>query len=172
MKTKIKFAICSVVAIISIVITNYGDEIRTSKAGLELIGNAEACMREPYYCPAGILTIGIGSTSGSIENRTYTDAEIAARWVSDIKETEQCVNKYGNGKALPQPVFDSVVSLTFNVGCTKMRSSTMYTYLNTNELTKACNEFPRWRFSNGIALDGLSKRRTKEQRHCLTGTTQ
>ena len=51
---------------------HYSDEIRTSKTGLEIIGNAESCIREPYYCPANILTVGIGST-GSVEQKRYTD---------------------------------------------------------------------------------------------------
>lgn len=169
MKTKIKLALCSVVAIIGIVTTQYSGEIRTSQAGLEIIGNAESCVQEPYYCPANILTIGVGSTTGSIENRTYSYEEIAARWVSDIKDTERCVNQYGNGQSLPQPVFDAVVSITFNVGCTKMRSSTMYRYLNANELLQACNEFPRWKYEGGVVLNGLVKRRGQEHALCLTG---
>ena len=64
-------SICSVSTIIGIVLTNYSDEIRTSKTGLEIIGNAESCIREPYYCPANILTVGIGST-GSVEQKRYT----------------------------------------------------------------------------------------------------
>ena len=58
--------------IIGIVLTNYSDEIRTSKTWLEIIGNAESCIREPYYCPVNILTVGIGST-GSVEQKRYTD---------------------------------------------------------------------------------------------------
>ncbi|MCW7438069.1 hypothetical protein OHD52_26370 [Escherichia coli] len=27
--------------------------VRTNQAGLELIGNAEGCRRDPYMCPAG-----------------------------------------------------------------------------------------------------------------------
>lgn len=41
--------ICSVSAIIGIVIANYSDEIRTSQASLEIIDNAESCRNDPYY---------------------------------------------------------------------------------------------------------------------------
>jgi len=97
-------AICSVSVIIGIVIGDYSGEIRTSKAGLEIIGNAEACRNEPYYCPANILTVGIGSTTGNIEQRKYSDDEIAKRWVDDIKSAEQCVKHFANGFHLPQSV--------------------------------------------------------------------
>lgn len=161
-------AICSVPIIIGIVITNYSDEIRTSEAGLEIIGNAESCIREPYYCPANILTVGIGST-GNLEQKIYSDEEIAKRWVDDIKTAELCVNRYADGVHLPQSVFDAVTSITFNVGCTKMRTSTMYKHLNTGDYKLACNEFPRWNKAGGKVLNGLMIRREKEMGLCLSG---
>ena len=160
-------AVCSVSAIIGIVLVNYSDEIRTSKTGLEIIGNAESCVREPYYCPANVLTVGIGST-GNIQQKAYTDEEIAKRWVSDIKTAEMCVNRYANGFHLPQPVFDAVTSITFNVGCTKMRTSTMYKHLNNGDYKAACNEFPRWSKAGGKVLNGLVIRREKEKALCLS----
>lgn len=161
-------AVCSVTVIIGIVIANYSDEIRTSKAGLEIIGNAESCVREPYYCPANVLTVGIGST-GNVEQKIHSDEEIAQRWVDDIKTAEQCVYRHANGFHLPQPVFDAVTSITFNVGCTKMRTSTMYKYLNGGDYQRACNEFPRWNRANGKVLNGLVIRREKERALCLNG---
>jgi len=159
--------ICSVSVIIGIVIGDYSNEIRTSKAGLEIIGNAEACRNEPYYCPANILTVGIGSTTGNIEQRKYSDDEIARRWVDDIKSAEQCVKRFANGFHLPQSVFEATVSITFNVGCSKMKSSTMYRYLNSGNYQAACNELPRWNKANGKVLKGLVVRREKERELCL-----
>ncbi|WP_392560863.1 lysozyme [Orbus sturtevantii] len=160
-------AICSVSVIIGIVLNDYTNDIRISRAGLELIGDAESCINQPYHCPAGILTIGIGSTTGEIQPRKYSDDEIARRWVNDIKSAEQCVNQYANGKKLSQSIFDAAVSITFNVGCSKMRVSTMYGYLNRAEYQKACNELPRWNKSNGKLLNGLIIRREKERLLCL-----
>ena len=161
-------AICSVVVIISMVLANYSSEIRTSKAGLEIIGYAESCVREPYYCPANVLTVGIGSTV-NVEQKAYSDEEIAKRWVDDIKTAEMCVNRHANGFHLPQSVFDAVTSITFNIGCTKMRASTMYRYLNTGDYKAACNEFPKWNRANGKVLNGLVIRREKERALCLGG---
>lgn len=161
-------AICSVSVIIGIVIANYSDEIRTSRDGLDIIGNAESCVREPYHCPANVLTVGIGSTS-NVEQKIYSDEEIAKRWVSDIKTAEQCINRHAKGFHLPQSVFDAVTSITFNVGCTKMRASTMYRYLNTGDYKAACNEFSRWNKAGGKVLNGLVIRREKEKALCLSG---
>ena len=40
--------VCSVGAIITLLFANFGGEIRTSKQGLEIIGDAEGCRRDPY----------------------------------------------------------------------------------------------------------------------------
>lgn len=160
--------ICSVSIIIGIVVSDYSDEIRTSRAGLEIIGNAESCIREPYLCPANALTVGIGST-GNIQQKIYSDEEIARRWVDDIKTAEMCVNRYANGFHLPQPVFDTVTSITFNCGCSNMRKSTMYKHLNTGDYKAACNEFPKWNKAGGKVLNGLVIRREKEKALCLSG---
>ena len=60
-------AVCAVSVIIGIVLS-MDSGLRINREGLELIGNAEACRRDPYMCPAGVLTVGIGST-GNVEHR-------------------------------------------------------------------------------------------------------
>ena len=171
-KTRGAMGVCSVLAVIGIMYTNFSDEIRLSPAGAEIIGNAEGCRREPYKCPADVLTVGIGSTEYSglpIEpKRIYTDLEIAERWKNDIQVAEKCVNQYGNGRNLPQSVFDAATSITFNVGCGAMRKSTMFKYLNAGKYVQACNEFPRWTKASGKTLPGLVSRREKEKALCLT----
>ena len=103
--------LCSVGAIITLLFANFGSEIRTSKQGLEIIGDAEGCRRDPYQCPADVLTVGIGSTAASGKKidpkHRYSDLEIAERWKNDIEIAEQSVNKYGNGKQLPQSVYEA-----------------------------------------------------------------
>lgn len=171
-KTRGALGVCSVISIIAVMYTSYGDEIALSPAGAEIIGNAEGCRREPYKCPADVLTVGIGSTEYSglpIEpKRIYTDLEIAERWKNDIQVAEKCVNQYGNGRNLPRSVFDAVTSITFNVGCGAMRKSTMFKYLNAGKYVQACNEFPRWTKASGKTLPGLVSRREKEKALCLT----
>ena len=175
-KTRGALGVCSVLAVIGIMYTNFGDEIRLSPAGAEIIGNAEGCRREPYKCPSDVLTVGIGSTEYSglpiDPKRIYTDLEIAERWKNDIQVAEKCVNRYGNGRNLPQPVFDAATSITFNVGCGAMRKSTMFKYLNAGKYVQACNEFPRWTKASGKTLPGLVSRREKEKALCLTNLSK
>ncbi|MFV8801793.1 lysozyme [Yersinia enterocolitica] len=156
---------CAVSAIIAIVVSN--GTVRTSEKGLELIGNAESCRRDPYVCPAGVLTDGIGNTHGVKAGVIKTDTQIAADWEKNILEAESCVNKYGNGNKLNQGQFDAVTSITFNAGCAQMQKSTMYRMLREGKFTEACYQFPRWTYGGGKQLPGLVIRREKEKALCL-----
>ncbi|EKN4073018.1 lysozyme [Yersinia enterocolitica] len=157
---------CAVSAIIAIVVSN--GAVRTSEKGLELIGNAESCRRDPYVCPAGVLTDGIGNTHGVKQNNRKSDEQIAADWEKNILQAESCVNKYGNGNKLNQGQFDAVTSITFNAGCPQMQKSTMYRMLREGKFTEACYQFPRWTYGGGKQLPGLVIRREKEKVLCLS----
>ncbi|HHH1510493.1 TPA: lysozyme [Yersinia enterocolitica] len=157
---------CAVSAIIAIVVSN--GTVRTSEKGLELIGNAEACRRDPYVCPAGVLTDGIGNTHGVKAGVIKTDAQIAADWEKNILEAERCVIRYANGNKLPPGAFDAATSITFNAGCPTMQKSTMFQYFRAGNVTAACEQFTRWVYGGGKKLAGLVVRRDKERALCLT----
>ena len=158
---------CAVMTIIAIVVSN--GAVRTSEPGLELIGDAESCQRDPYVCPAGVLTDGIGNTHGVKPGVRKSDAQIAADWQRNILQAESCVNKYANGKKLNQGQFDAVTSITFNAGCSQMQKSTMFRMFRDGKFTEACNQFPRWVYGGGKKLPGLVIRREKEKAMCLKG---
>lgn len=163
-------ALCSVAVIIGYLQREH-PEIRTSPQGLAIIGNAEGCRRDPYRCPANVLTVGVGSTEASglpiDPKKRYTDREIANRWAADLQIAENCVNRYGNGTKMPQGAFDAMTSLTFNVGCGAMRKSTLFRLAQTGYSPKLCDEFPRWNKAGGKVLKGLVIRREKERALCL-----
>lgn len=165
-------AVCSVATIVSILLS--GGNVRSDQETLELIGNAEGCRREPYTCPAGILTDGLGNTHGVKAGTSKTDKQIAADWEKNILIAEKCVDKYANGEKLPKKVFGAAVSLAFRTGCGKVKSSAVFTYLRTGPLfyDKACAQFPRWKYSGDIILPGLEIRSGKEEALCLKGLHQ
>lgn len=160
-------ALCSVAAIIAIVLGN--GNVRTNERGLELIGNAEGCRRDPYVCPAAVLTDGIGNTHGVKAGVRKTDAQIATDWERNILEAERCVNSYGNGRKLSDNTFSAVTSITFNVGCGAMQKSTMFQLLRQGQVLQACDQFPRWVYGGGKVLPGLVTRRGAEKQLCLDG---
>jgi lysozyme len=159
--------VCSVATIIAIVL-NAG-HVRTNERGLELIGNAESCRRDPYVCPAGVLTDGMGNTHGVKQGTIKNDQQIASEWEKNILDAESCVNRYANGRALSDDTFSAAVSVTFRAGCGNMRSSTMFTLFRNGDLKAACNQFPRWVYGGGRVLPGLEIRAGKEEALCLDG---
>jgi len=158
---------CSVMTIIAIVVSN--GHIRTNQRGLELIGNAESCRRDPYVCPAGVLTDGMGNTHGVVRGTVKSDVQIAKEWEANILDAESCVNRYGNGRNLSDNTFSAAVSVTFRAGCGNMRSSQMFVLFRSGSITAACNQFTRWVWGGGKILPGLVTRAGDEKALCLDG---
>jgi len=155
-------AVCSIAAVMALVLAH--GNIRTNEEGLALIGNAEGCRLDLYVCPAGVLTDGVGNTHGVRAGKTLD--EIAFDWSRNIREAEQCVNRYGNGANIPDNAFSAAVSLTFRVGCGKARTSTLFQKLRYGDIPGACDQFPRWRYAGGKVLPGLVTRSDAEAALC------
>lgn len=164
-------AVCSVALITGIVVSQYPDQLRTSADGLRLIGDEEGCRRDPYQCPAGALTTGIGST-GRVENRRYTDEEIAQRWVADIAGAENCVNRYFRGKDMPQRAFEAMTSAAFNLGCYRLRwnqraarPTLIQRAAQHSDWQVMCRRLPEFKYAGGKPM--LEQRRIREMQWCL-----
>lgn len=165
--------VCAVGAIVAVVLASWPDRLRSTEAGLLLIGDAEGCIATPYYCPAGVLTVGIGSTGNIDAQHRYSGEAIARRWVDDIQTAEDCVNGRFNGKAMPQPVFEAVTSAAFNLGCTGLRlnkttrrPTQMALAAQRADWATVCDRLTDFTYSGGVQLPGLVARRHAEQQHC------
>ena len=162
--TKITGGVCAVSAIIAIVLS-MDTGLRINKEGLELIGNAESCRRDPYMCPARVLTVGIGST-GKVQNRRYADEEIAEMWVTDIRAAEKCVNQYANGQRMNDNQLSAITSFTFNVGCGALQKSTLARYAKREQWPRMCGELAKWVYIGKEKSNGLATRRANEMALC------
>lgn len=175
--------VCSITAIIGLVQYQH-PEIRTNQAGLEIIGNAEGCRRDPYKCPADVITVGIGSTEFGGEkivlNRIYSDKEIADRWAKDLKLAESCLNHHFNGKSMNENQFSAMTSAVFNMGCYNLRfyrnkqgqyvQTTIHKLAMKKQFEDMCRRLPDFVRASGKVLNGLVIRREKEKTLCLTGS--
>lgn len=166
--------VCSVSAIIAIVMTS--GNVRTNQAGLELIGNAESCRRDPYVCPAGVLTDGIGNTHNVFSGKT--DQQIARDWEKNISIAEDCVNRHFRGRSMSDNAFSAMTSAAFNVGCNGLQryysparkgwfETSIHKYAQAGNWTMMCNHLPDFVNSGGKKLPGLVTRRDKEKALCL-----
>ncbi|WP_345769432.1 lysozyme [Citrobacter amalonaticus] len=168
---------CSVAAIVSLAAALWPQTLRTSPEAQLKMATYEDCRKTPYYCPAGVLTVGMGSTS-NVQNREYAEREIAERWVNDLVRAEKCVNREFNGAAAPQRVFEALTDGVFNVGCSglawftnrqgqKVRT-TIWRNAQTGNWQGVCERLTDFVNSGGKRLPGLVKRREEFRYWCLS----
>lgn len=169
-------AVCSVGAIIALVLS-MGLGVRTNKEGLELIGNAEGCYREPYLCPAALWTDGIGNTHGVKPGTRKTDEQIAKDWAANIREAEWCINENFRGPEMNGNQFSAMTSAAFNTGCRGLMTyvrgdgkrvpTTIWRHAAAGRFNEMCDRLPDFTRSGGKVLPGLVARRAKEKALCF-----
>jgi lysozyme len=141
--------------------------------GVRLIQHFESCMKQhgdkfhAYVCPAGVTTIGWGSTgpphgNHNIDKHTvWTAQQCDDAFISDMAWFEKEVRK-----AVTVPLtdyqFSALVSFTFNVGAGNLRKSTLLKHVNSGDFADAALEFKKWNKANGKVMKGLIRRRKSE----------
>ncbi|WP_017802839.1 lysozyme [Winslowiella toletana] len=158
---------CSVAAVLAIaVLLPQFKPLKTSEAGLALIANLEGCRTSPYQCSAGVWTNGIGHTAGVTAASVIGERTAAVNLVYDVMRVERAIDLC-MPVAMPQGVYDVVVSFAFNVGTTAACSSTLATFINRQQWPEACGQLSRWVYVKGVIIAGLVNRRATEMAYCL-----
>ena len=135
--------------------------MKTSDKGIELIKRHEELRLKAYQCPAGVWTIGYGSTGGVRPGDVITEAQAEVKLREDLRTAENEVNRHKLN--INQNQFDALVSFTFNVGSGNFRSSTLLKRIKENPNHPDIeNQFGRWIYAKGRVLPGLVKRRKEE----------
>jgi len=144
--------------------------MKASENCIALIESSEGFSANPYKCPAGIWTIGLGSTR--YEDGTpvkYGDKPITIGRARKIvaatlaSEYEPAVRRYVT-VPINQGQFDALVDFAYNAGAQNLRTSTLLRKLNAGDYEGASREFGRWVNGGGVVLQGLVTRREKERR--------
>jgi lysozyme len=160
---------CAVAAVLAIAaLLPQTPTLKTSAAGLALIADFEGCRLSAYQCSAGVWTNGIGHTAGVKPQTQISEHQAAVNLVEDVMRVEKGIARC-MPVAMPQPVYDAVVSFAFNVGVTTACKSTLAFFINKGEWRKACEQLPRWVFVKGERVTGLERRRANELAYCLRG---
>ena len=133
-----------------------------SDKALDLIRQFEGLRLAAYKCPAGVPTIGYGTTRGVKMGMTVTKDEAEKLLQADVTPFSDRINKLVKVK-LNQNQFDALVSFVYNVGSGAFADSTMLKLINQNLLDDAANQFIRWNRANGEVLTGLTRRRMAER---------
>ncbi len=120
-----------------------------------------------YKCPAGVWTIGIGTTiypNGSRvrEGDLITRLQAYDFLKHDMRTTQQVVDSYTCDE-VSQCQFDALVSFAYNLGNSALKGSTLLKKVNMNPNDPSIQgEFDKWVFAKGKKLEGLVKRRKAE----------
>jgi lysozyme len=142
-----------------------------SKNCIDLIKKFEGLRLEAYQCPAGVWTIGWGSTGPGIrEGLVISENTAHAMITGHVREIGISLSDmlgragllhYGSG--LSQNQFDALTSFVYNIGIGAFKKSTMYGLLRDKLYNEAAREFDRWVHAGGKELPGLVSRRAAEK---------
>jgi lysozyme len=133
-----------------------------SKTGLALTEQFEGLSLSAYQDVTGIWTIGYGHTIGVYPGQTITQAEAEALLTADIAWAVSIVNQMVT-TPLSQPIFDSLVDFTYNLGSGNFQHSTLLTLVNQGNFEAAAEQFDLWdHASGGQVVAGLLRRRQAE----------
>lgn len=133
---------------------------------ISIIKFHEGFRSRAYLCPAGVPTIGWGSTK--IFGRPV-DMHLTITMEQADAQLEKDVEKFSSQVLsvvkvpLTQNQFDALVSFTYNLGIGNLQKSTLLKKLNAGDYEGAANEFEKWVKSGGRTLNGLVTRRKQER---------
>jgi lysozyme len=122
----------------------------------------------PYLCPAGVWTIGYGSTRHFDGSPITEDTPPLSPLVCEklmLLELEKCV-KYALAQSpmlvqYPESL-GAIASFIFNLGSGRYRASTLRRVINHGDWPEAQIQIRKWVFAAGRRLPGLVARRNEE----------
>lgn len=145
-----------------------------NEKGIEIIKQFEGFKAKPYLCPAGIPTIGYGTTVYPDGRKVTLKDQPIAEYQADIylryhvKFVNDKVLKLTNGK-LNENQLSALVSFAYNLGFEKLRKSTLFKrVLADKDGLSIREEFLKWKFAKDpktgqmVVLPGLLRRRIAE----------
>jgi lysozyme len=129
----------------------------------------EGFRSKPYLCPAGVATIGYGSTYYADKRKvTLQDAPISEPEAKALLMTE-LEHTYLPGVLRNCPMLatdvrkcNAIVDFAYNLGTGRLQTSTLKRKINAKDWEGAKEQLMLWTKGGGKVLPGLLKRRTAE----------
>lgn len=134
---------------------------------IELVKRFEGFSSKPYLCPAGIPTIGYGSTfyrNGAKVKMSDTTIDKITATDMLLAEMNRCGAKVLKLSRVPltDGQFGALASFVYNLGSGRLQASTLLRKLNRGDYDGAALEFRKWCFAGKKKLPGLVLRRNAE----------
>lgn len=129
----------------------------------------EGFRAKPYLCPAGIPTIGYGSTyyadgrKVTLQDPPISEPDARALLMYELQHTflpgvlRQCPVLATHERKL-----NAIVDFAYNLGVGRLQTSTLRRKINAQDWAGAKEQLMLWTRGGGKVLSGLVKRRTAE----------
>lgn len=135
---------------------------------IAIVKEFEGLELEAYVCPAGVITIGFGSTFYPDGRSVKMGDEITIQQAEDmllvvLSDFQSEVIKRVDVD-ITASMLAALTSFTFNVGVGAFSDSTLLKELNAARYTAAADQMLRWVRGDGRVLPGLVRRRQAEKR--------
>jgi lysozyme len=129
----------------------------------------EGYRAKPYLCPAGVPTIGYGSTyyadgrKVALTDPSMSEPDAAALLLQELHHTylpgvlRQCP-----GLLTDERKCNAIVDFAYNLGTGRLQTSTLKRKINAQDWEGAKEQLMLWTKGGGRVLPGLVKRRVAE----------
>lgn len=129
----------------------------------------EGFRSKPYLCPAGIPTIGYGSTYYSNGKKVTLNDCPMSQEDANVLLMAELQHTYLPGVLRNCPILatderrlNAVVDFCYNLGIGRLQTSTLKRKINVQDWDGAKEELMKWSKGGGKVLPGLLKRRKAE----------
>jgi len=137
------------------------------KAAQALAELFEGFRSKPYLCPAGIPTIGFGSTyypDGRKVTLKDTPVSVDEARVMLLEELDKCLRSVNRlcPSLKDEGTVNALVDFVYNLGAGRLQTSTLRRKINEGNFREAKKEILKWNRGGGKILRGLVLRREAE----------
>lgn len=133
------------------------------QASIDLVKVSEGCHLKAYRCPAGIWTIGYGTTgfqwikAGATVTQEQADDLLEQDLLRSASSVERLTKVHLNDNQ-----FAALIDFVYNLGGGCYQASTIRARLNRKEYKGAADYILKYVYGGGRILPGLVKRRRLE----------
>ena len=122
----------------------------------------EGYRAKPYLCPAGVATIGYGSTYYADGRKVTLQDNPIGEAVANALLMHELENTYLQGLLTNERKCNAIVDFCYNLGVGRLQTSTLKRKINAQDWDGAKEELMKWSKAGGKVLSGLLKRRQSE----------
>jgi lysozyme len=129
----------------------------------------EGFKAKPYLCPAGVPTIGYGSTYYANGRKVTLTDETISETIAETLLLHELHHTYLPGVLRHCPILltyerkcNAIVDFAYNLGIGRLQTSTLKRKINDQDWDAAQEQLMLWTKGGGKVLPGLVKRRSAE----------